>query len=95
MRNEHVELVKKWLEDNSSVSLQALEASSSEAALKEVNAATRTGRTTEWVAAYAAEAAANAARSMAIASAHSARAAAGTTRAADWINEYEELTNGK
>ena len=87
--NEHIELVEKWLEDNTSVSLEELKANT-RAARYEARAADRASDAAAWVAVKAASAAWAAAS--AAYDAYAAWAAFEASNAADWIKEYEELT---
>jgi hypothetical protein len=98
MKNEHIELVKKWLADNDSVSLEEL-VSACAAAARDANAARAAGRE----AARAADAArsADADRASSVRAATRAAAAARTSDAvwaardaAYWVKKYEELTKG-
>jgi len=80
MANKYIELVKKWMADNSSVTLE------------ELKATTRAARD----AAYAANAdAAEAADAADAAYAAYAAAADDASNAAYWVKKYEELTNDK
>jgi len=82
MTNKHIELVKRWLADNNSVSLEELEAAR-DATHADADAA-------------AAKVSAARAAVRAVTSARDADlAAAGARAAAFWIKKYEELTNLK
>ena len=103
MRNEYIELVKKWLADNDSVSSEALQENAEAADTYGAyatraddyilsNAAAYPDYSTTANAVHAVHAAANAAADAADAAARAADAA----DAADyWVKRYEELTNDK
>jgi len=108
MTNEHVELVKRWLEDNSSVSLEELrsarDATHGDATYAAAQA--RCVRAAVHVATYARDADRAAAAAAASAAWVAARAAAAAHDAADaaahdaadaayWVKKYEEITNDK
>jgi hypothetical protein len=87
--SKYISLVKKWLEDNSSVSLEELKANADAAALADAKAkaAARAARD--------ASAAKRAADAAAWCAADAVRAAAGAINATYWVRRYEELTNEK
>lgn len=82
--NKHIEIVKKWLKDNDSVSLEELEANK-----KTADAAYYTAAYADYAAADAAAKAA-AAEAAYLACAYAADAYA--AKAAYWVKRYEGLT---
>ncbi len=88
--NKHIEIVKKWLKDNDSVSLKELQANKQAAGAAYAAAAADTAAAGAAYAAYAAsDAATNAAINAAMAAAHAYFCA---DDAAYWVEHYEELT---
>jgi len=78
MKNEYIEVVKRWLADKDSVSQEELEANADAA----------------YAAYDLAPAAAYAAADDALYAAYSAAYDANAAYAAYWVKRYEELTNG-
>ena len=89
--NKHIELVKRWIADNDSVSNEELTDNSVAAYTAWVNAkAYADARGTARIAANAAEAAAE----VDYAEVAAAEVAAAEVAAAYWVKQYEELTDG-
>jgi len=89
MKNKHIEVVKKWLADNNSVSLEELKANI-RAARDEARASDHDA---DWVAAKAASAALSSGEAARDAREAYADWAAG--EADHWVKRYEELTDVK
>jgi len=81
MKNKYIELVKKWLADKDSVSLEELKANS-RAAGDAYAAAANAAVNTTYSATYAA---------YVTATASNAAAAYATAEAAYWVKQYEEM----
>jgi hypothetical protein len=85
MKNPHIELVKKWLDNPKSVSLEELECAAADADAADADAAA------------AADAAAVVARAVAVAAVAAVSAASryrvnGAMGVEHWVERYEELT---
>ena len=89
--NKHIAVVKRWLDNPESVSLEELRATREASDMAMFFAADAAVDSAAYYAAYAAEAAAAAVDADAAAAAAAASAAA----AAGWVKRYEELTNGR
>ena len=99
--NKHIKLVKKWLADNDSVTLEELEASK-EAAYDEADEATYCAYSVNNVAAannayyavdYAYYAVVTAYNAVVTANSNATATADYTANAIYWVKRYEELTN--
>ena len=84
--NKHISLVKRWLADNDSVTLQELK-DNRDSAYADGNVAAET--------LYAADVAYAASSDAAAAAEAAARAARAAATTAYWFRRYEELTNEK